>query len=462
MVPKKLANYLYWQAEKWRGRAPILERLKWLLHTQTLNAAEIKKIQLEKLNQLLTHAYQTVPYYQRVFSERKLHPDDIQNEGDLIKLPLLTRDILLNHQDELVSTKADFSTLKDNYSSGSTGRRALFKQDQNFRLWMRAHQIRTYMWCNNWNIGEKFVLLWGSEIYWNMFNIRDKIVNLLSNRREFNTFKLSANLIKSFARNLKQFNPALISSYSNALHLISLELKKHNIRIPALRSIQTTSEPMPPAMRQRVEKSFNCEVFDKYGSRETNIVSHESPAHDGMLIQSENVVAEFINSKGLHCHANEKGKVILTTLNNFSMPLIRYETNDLAAPLEGYSNKSYQFPRMTEVAGRDQDLIFTPLGDYIDSYFFSYLFMRFEAIHWFQVIQNEYGSLYVRLLAPGGISQECKKEILDRIKYHTGYEFNIEFEILTEMPMSSTGKFRLCVSNVKEAKKVTQAISEIA
>lgn len=457
MIPKKLANYLYWQAEKIRGRGPIIDRLNWLLGTQELSASELKKIQLEKLNQLLTHAYATVPYYKKVFDERGLRPDDIQNIDDLTKLPILTREILLNHQNELVSSGADFATLKDNYSSGSTGRRALFKQDQNFRLWMRAHQIRTYMWCNNWDVGEKFVLLWGSEIYWNMFNIRDRLVNFLSNRREFNTFKLSSQLISNFANALRQFNPVLISSYSNALHLISLEVKKQNIRIPRLRSIQTTSEPMPPAMRKRVESAFHCEVFDKYGSRETNIVSHESPAHDGMLIQCENVVAEFLNQQGQLCKHNETGKIILTTLNNFSMPLIRYETNDLAASLDGYSN-SYQFPRMTNVAGRDQDLIFTPVGDYIDSYFFSYLFMRFESIHWFQVIQDRYESLKIRVLAPNGIKNEEINEIKERIKHHTGYEFIIDFEVLNEMPISPTGKFRLCISNVKEAKKVAQAI----
>lgn len=459
-IPKSVAKNIYWKIEKVRGRAGIQERLDWLTRTQCLAPDEIQKIQSEKLHTLIHHAYRTVPYYHKVFQERNIHPDDIQDEIDLQKLPLLTRDILLKHQNELISSEADFKTLKDNYSSGSTGKRALFKQDENFRLWMRAHQLRTYRWCENWDIGERFILLWGSEIYWNSRSLHDKCINFLSNRREFNTFKLSPTLINNFTRALSSFKPTLISSYSNALHLIAIEAEKQQLKIPSLRAIQTTSEPMPPSMRERIQHVFQCSVFDKYGSRETNIVSHESPAHDGMLIQSENVLVEFLNAEEKACQFNETGKIILTTLNNYSMPLIRYETSDLAAPLEGYSKKSYGFSRMTSVSGREQDLIYTPKGDYIDSYFFSYLFMQFNDIHWFQVVQSHYEKLDITILAPSGISIENKNEIINRIQNHTGYPFKIHFYLLTEMPESSTGKFRLCISNIKESQAVSRALAD--
>lgn len=451
-IPKKLAQSFYWHSEKLRGRIGVKERLAWLIETQKLDQKALKKIQLEKLNQLIHHAYESVPYYHKVFKEKNIHPDDIQSEKDLHLLPLLTRDILLNHQNDLISSKADFQTLKDNYSSGSTGKRALFKQDENFRLWMRAHQLRTYQWCHDWHIGEKFVLLWGSEIYWKSQRIQEKITNFVSNRREFNTFRLSADLISQFTGFLGLFDPVLISSYANALHLVAIEAKKQKLKMPSLRAIQTTSEPMPPEMRKRIEAIFECEIFDKYGSRETNIVSHESPAHDGMLIQSENVVVEFLNETGEVCQFNETGKVVLTTLNNFSMPLIRYETSDLASPLEGYSACYSGFERMSAVSGRKQDLIYTPKGDYIDSYFFSYLFMKFDAIHWFQVIQREYDALEILLLVPRSISKKEHHEITERIQHHTGYMFKINLNIIKEIPESPTGKFRLCVSHLKESK----------
>jgi phenylacetate-CoA ligase len=327
--------------------------------------------------------------------------------------------------------------------------RAEFKQDAEFRSWMRAHQLRTYGWCSAWQIGEPFVLLWGSEIYWALKRSVDQLDNLCSNRREFNTFRLSPELIGRFLHQIAAFRPALISTYANAMHLIAKEAERTGVSAPGLRAIQGTSEPLPPAMRERLTRVFDCEVFDKYGLRETNIVAHESPSHDGMCIQAENVVVEFLRDDDTPCEEGERGRVVLTTLNNFSMPLIRYETSDLAAALSGHCASGVNLPRMTSVAGRLQDLIVTPTGSSIDAYFFSYLFMRMDAVHWFQVVQRREDALLIRLVAPSGVAPEERAEIVERIHHHTGFPFRIEFDLLSRMPDSPTGKFRLCVSELE-------------
>ena len=451
-TPEHLGRFLYWKEQRLRGRADIRSRLEWLMETQWLTPKEVKEVQLTKLRQVVEHAYKTVPYYKEVMEERGLKPQDINDSHDLRKLPLLTRNLLSVNKDRLLSSEADHETLQTNYSSGSTGVRAEFTQDLNFRMWMRAHQLRTYQWCGNWRLGEPFVLLWGSEIYWSYKQLVDRVENFLTNRREFNTFRLSNDLVSRFLTKLVRFKPALVSTYTNAMHLISREAEKQGVRIEGLRAIQTTSEPLPPAMRDRISSIFDCEVFDKYGSRESNIVSHESPSHEGMCIQAENVYIEFIGEDGQPTKGDEKGKIVLTTLNNMSMPLIRYETSDIASAMSGYCSSGIGLPRMSGVAGRLQDLIVSPNGDYIDAYFFSYLFMRFNEIHWFQIVQSESDRLLVRLFAPTGLSLTTRKELLDRIHHHTGYPYKVEWELLTAMPESSTGKYRLCVSELDDVK----------
>ncbi|WGS47505.1 AMP-binding protein (plasmid) [Burkholderia sp. JSH-S8] len=441
-----LARNLYWRCEKFQGRSDVARRLRWLEETQYLSPRDCRELQMKKLHALLTHAYESVPYYTHIFRERGLVPDDFGSLADLQKLPLLTRQALIAHQDDLISSRADRGSLQVNYSSGSTGRRARFVQDRNFRLWMRAHQLRTYQWCADWKIGEPFALLWGSSIYWDLKSVSDRLRNVLSNRREFNTFRLSPDLIAQFTRSLAHFNPVLISTYTNAMHLIARQAERESLAVPALRAIQGTSEPLPPIVRERLKKIFRCEIYDKYGSRESNIVSHESPRHDGMLVQVENVAEEFIRDDGTACAPGEVGRVVLTTLNNFAMPLIRYETSDLASPMSGHCVSGMGLPRMSHVAGRQQDLIVTPDGAYVDAYLFSFLIMSFEEIEWFQVVQEVVDQLRIRLLAPAGITRERRNAIVERIHHHTGYPFRIEFEQLDRMPESPTGKFRLCVS----------------
>jgi phenylacetate-CoA ligase len=423
----------------------VRERLDWSRANQERSPQEILDIQAEKLRELVAHAYRTVPYYREAMDERGIR--EISGPADLAKLPVLTRDVLIRRQQDLYSSEADHATLQTNFSSGSTGRRAEFAQDQDFRLWMRAHQVRTYEWCAGWQLGDPFVLLWGSEIYWSFKQWLDKLENLVSNRREFNTFRLSPALITSVLDKLARFQPKLVSTYSNAIHLIAQEAERRGITIPGLGAIQATSEPLPPALRERIQSVFGCEVYDKYGMRETNIISHEAPGGGDMLIQAENVVVEFLDDDGNPCAPGETGRIAVTTLNNSSMPLIRYQTSDLASFL-GPATGALPYPRMSAVAGREQDLIRTPQGDHIDAYLFSYLMMRFREVRWFQVIQRDLARLHIRLYAPEGFGADTAKQITERIHHHTGYPFEVELEPLAEMPESPTGKFRLCVSEL--------------
>ncbi len=446
-VPPRVGRALYWAEQGLRGRGPVRSRLLWLRKTAWMSPAEIRRIQMEKLHCLLAHAYRTVPYYRRVMDERGLRPGDFATPDDLSKLPLLTRAVLAREKDALLSSEADRATLQTNYSSGSTGVRAEFKQDLDFRMWMRAHQLRTYEWCSGWRLGDPFVLLWGSEIYWSLKSITDRLENALTNRRELNTFRLSRELVSAFVDKLLAFRPALVSTYSNAMHLIAREAERRRVRFPGLRAVQGTSEPLPPAFRERIADVLGCAVYDKYGMRETNIVAHESPRHEGMCIQAENVHVEFLNG-GRPCAPGEKGTIVVTSLNSYSMPLIRYETSDVGAPLDGHCSSGIGLPRMSHVAGRMQDLIVTPAGDHVDAYFFSYLLMRFPEVHWFQVVQREMERLTLRVFAPSGLDARVTSEIVERIHHHAGYPFKIDFETLREMPPSSTGKFRLCVSEI--------------
>jgi len=244
-----------------------------------------------------------------------------------------------------------------------------------------------------------------------------------------------------------RFKPKLVSTYSNAMHLIAKEAARRRMVVPGLAAIQGTSEPLPPELRNTITEGLGCEVFDKYGMRETGPIAHESPDHSAMLIQSENVFVEFLDENGDPCPDGKSGRIVVTPLNNFAMPMIRYQTSDLATPL-GPATGDLPFPRMSHVAGRLHDLIVTPNNDHIDAYLFSYLIMRFPEVHWFQVVQREVASLQLRIYAPGGMGPDTEREIVARIQHHTGYPFKIEFENLTDMPESPTGKFRLCVSEL--------------
>jgi phenylacetate-CoA ligase len=205
-------------------------------------------------------------------------------------------------------------------------------------------------------------------------------------------------------------------------------------------------------MRDVIAAGFDCEVFDKYGSRETSIVAHESPAHAGMCIQAEHTYVEFLDANDMPCVSGQPGRLIVTTLNNLAQPLLRYETTDVAAPLDGSCPSGLGLPMMTSVTGRLHDVICGRHGELVHPQLFSNVMRQFANVRWFQVIQHEPGHLIVRLVTDNGapLCNSACVTISDLIRGQSGVGFAIDYESLADMPEPSTatGKYRLCVSSV--------------
>lgn len=447
-LPQRIANSAYWTSLRIQRKSEIQKRLEFLLETQWYTPSRLAELQLDKLRRLVHHCYESVPHYRKVMSRKGIRPEHVQDFEAFRKLPLLTREDLRDHKAALLSTTADVRHLHTRYSSGSTGVRAEFVQDNDFDMWTRAHQLRTYSWCNGWNLGEPFMLLWGAPMYVEMKSWRERLENKLSNRIELSSFQLDPQSLETLLAAVVRFRPKLISGYTTALYLLARLAREKGVRPEGLRAVQPNAEPMTETMRQEMENSLGCPVFDKYGSRESNIVAHESPLHQALCIQAEHTYVEFLHESGRPCDVGETGKIVLTTLNNYAMPLLRYETSDLASPLGGNCGSGIGLPRMSHVQGRLQDVLCTPNGGLIHPQLFSNIMRLFDEIVWFQVIQQKEEELLVRICANDEFLQQSRNRITALICEKTGFPFKIHYEILREMPKFPTGKFRLCVCEV--------------
>lgn len=130
------------------------------------------------------------------------------------------------------------------------------------------------------------------------------------------------------------------------------------------------------------------------------------------------------------------------------MPLIRYQTSDVATPLEGKCPSGRGFPLMSKVRGRLHDLIITKYEERVHPQVFSNLFSNFISVLWFQVVQNEIETLDIHLLMREAPSKDLENTFLKMINLRTGGDFKARFHHLTEMPSTKTGKHKLCVCNI--------------
>ena len=346
-------------------------------------------------------------------------------------------------------------------SSGSTGEKSEFYHDKAFSAWGRALHLRSYHWCGDWQLGDPIVTIMGSMQYWRGRPAGGIITRRVSNRRELFSYRLGDHELENLVKFIVQFKPKLISGYTTSVYLTARYAQQKGIRFPSVKAVAVLAEPLPPEMRATMQDAFDCQVYDHYGSRETDIIAHESPNHEQLCIQAENIFVEFRNNNHDMCDYGEPGQVILTTLHNDSMPLIRLETSDIAAPVGGVCSSGVGLPRMTAVHGRTQDLITTPTGRYIHPQIFSIMLRQIESIRWFQVIQDVEDTLHIRVYAPAGINDDEKHKISHLVEINTGFKFQIEYEDLPAMPESTSGKFRLCINNLSAALPEQEAIQQM-
>jgi phenylacetate-CoA ligase len=454
-VVRRLSEAGYWASQSAQGKGAIRRRLARLNAMQWWTPDEIRAFQLEKLKRLVTHCHETVPYYREVMDERGIDPRDIVDPQSFAALPLLTRELLGERQADLVSRVAELDALPARHSSGSTGVRVEVRQDRDFDMWCRAHQLRTYAWCGGWRLGDPFVLAWGSPVLFESRTRAARIDNRIARRTETNAFRLDRRSVDRTLDALARAQPRLVSGYTTALYLLAQRALERGIALPRLAAVQATAEPLAPAMRATIAEGLDCAVFDKYGSRETSIVAHESPAHDGMCIQAEHTYVEFLDAGGAACRPGQAGRLVLTTLNNRAQPLLRYETTDIAAPIPGRCPSGIGLPRMTAVSGRLQDMLVTPDGGLVHPQLFSNVMRQFPLVRWFQIVQEADARLLVRVVTAAGSLPDLDRQLVAAmIRRHAGFDYAIGFEHLADMPDASTatGKFRLCVCAMPAAR----------
>src|SRR5271157_1047951 len=301
-----------------------------LQKTQWFRREEIERLQNRNLRALLKHAYETVPYYRRVFRERHLTPEDIKDSHGLIKLPQLTKEDIQKRPQDFVSVKYDRSRLLP-YQSGGSGNPIRFFITKDSSSWEVAAEFRAYAWAG-YGLGDRCFMLWGSPLDLTRSSaVFRKINQSLERILIADSFVLSDGFFERSVQVLRKFRPKIIRGYASSVFTLAKYLKHQGICDIRPTSIITSAETLEISMRKTIEDAFGCPVFDYYGSRETGAIASECEEHHGYHISSENVAIEFVDENE-HVAAGESGIALITNLRNMGMPFVRYKIGDIGIP----------------------------------------------------------------------------------------------------------------------------------
>ncbi|MFL5327961.1 MAG: phenylacetate--CoA ligase family protein [Gemmataceae bacterium] len=408
------------------------------------------------LQRIVEHALATVPYYRDMFARLRLSAGDIRTEDDLQLLPILTKTMIREQQDGLKSVAYRDTPTVEKKTSGSTGVPLQIALNLDGLGWKRAATIVADEW-SGWRRGQRIARVWGDPGYGGS-KFKTWLRNTLFDRAiQLNTLGMTESDIVAFARRLPRYRPSLIFGHAHSVALLASVIRDHDLPRCHPEGIITTAMVLHDYQRKLIEAVFGCRVTNRYGCEEVSLIACECPTHSGLHVNDQSVLVEILDGNQ-RAAVGKPGRVVITDLSNFAMPLLRYEVGDVASWSSGPCVCGRGSARLAAVEGREADYVVTASGEYISGISLTDNFATLvPGVTQMQFIQETTEQFCFRIVRGCEFSRESEPRIAGLVRQYFGPTAQFRCEFLDQIPQEPSGKYRFCISHVTQARRAGRA-----
>lgn len=398
--------------------------LEELLKTQALDRTALLRKQREDRDAIVRFARDNTTYYEKRFA----------GIDAFDALPILTKRDVVEHLPEMLARGHDPATTPLGHTGGSTGNPLTFYYNEEKHELMRAGMLRSYM-LSGWQPGQKILNFWGARqdtvsggvfgsAAWDDFIAAEKTLS---------AHEIDAAKLRGWADFIQDYRPTLLQGYASVLAALARFVIDAKLAMPAsLIGVYSTAEVLTDMMRQTIESAFGCKIFNQYGSREIPNIACEC-RHGSMHVFSDMVWLESVDDQ-----------LLVTSLTNRLMPMIRYANGDCGELLEEECSCGLPFPLMSMGMCRSNDFIVTLEGKRLHPSFFNHLLYGRMEVREYQFMQEMPGKVTLRLV---GVSpSEGAAASMKRAVAAEG--LLLEIETVPEIERTISGKHRFVISRL--------------
>ncbi len=409
-----------------------LSRIDALLNASRADILAFQQSQLEKL---LRHAYRTTPYYRELF---KAEPSDIS------QIPPLEKRHIREQLARLCSEAVPQRHRIKNATGGSTGEPLTFYQDRNY--WNQRNLSVYYFdqWAG-WNFGERQLIIWGdlSDVrasrYW-----RHQLKNFWRNHYWLNGFHLTDLRMRTTFQKMDKSPPQTILAYPSSLYQFARFIFENGLK-PRwdLKGIISSAEMLHPHYRDLAETIFSTKVYNRYGGREVGLIAME--CEEGRL---------HINCRDLYLEIDspdpytQPGDILITQLNNYAMPFIRYRIGDIGRLSDEPCPCGSPLPVLAELLGRSTATFRTRTRTLIHAGYFTQQFYNVVGLEQFQLIQETLRHCVLKVIVNAQWTEAARRYMVQKIQEALGADVIVTIKFVKEIPLSTSGKREFTISKV--------------
>lgn len=445
-------NGIAWPGIPAPNGASLLAILFQLDQSQWWSPSDVSRRQCDQLRVLLDHARTHVPFYR----ERLQHLTDLPADESWPEVwrriaPLTRAEIQAADAAETMITDAlppGHGELREIYTSGSTGK--------------PIRSVRTQLW----------------ELIWSAFTVRDHLWHRRDLRGVFATLResgqgkalypdgaraeswgyssatilktgplVSLNIttpIEQQVEWLQRHNPDYLLTHPTIVHRLAHHCREHDVQLPNLKQVITISENLKPEVRSAVHDAWGVALVDIYSTREIGYIALQCPDYEHYHIQSEHVLAEVLNEEGQPCAPGEVGKLLVTSLHNLAMPLIRYDIGDYVE-VGPPCPCGRGLPVIQRILGRTQNMLVMPSGErrwpLLSSANIAAMLEIAPQVRQYQFVQKAPNFIELRLAVHRPLAADEEARLTEWVGTKLGAPFMVSFTYFDEIPRTAAGKF---------------------
>lgn len=437
-----------WKRRRFGG---VFEReLRGFRQREGYSAEQWREHQTTELRRLLTHAFETVPFYHRKYTAAGFGADDLRKFEltDLHRLPYLDKDELRRAgKSDLLSTKREPGG-QFYASSGSTGTPTSILFSQAFhQRWSAAFEARIRHWAGL-DRGMARGMIGGRRI------LQSAVApppyyryNLFERQTYFSAYHISPATSPNYLKGIRDNKVDYMTGYAMSNYFLARMFDEQGLQAPELSAVVLSSEKLTPEMRDVFSRVYGCRAYDSYSGVEAcGLISEHA---SGELLSSPDVaVLEFLREDGKDALPGESGEVICTGLLNFDQPLIRYRIGDVVRLADKRrSDAGLEMPVIDEIVGRVEDKVVGPDGR--EMVRFHGIFVNVPHLVSAQVIQEELDWLNILVVTEPDFGAAERETIEDRVRSQLG-DIRVTIEAVDEIPRNANGKVPAVISKLKD------------
>jgi phenylacetate-CoA ligase len=432
-----------WSLVARRYLGPFWIRRKWLQQTQGFNPSRLEELQLQLLQRLIKHCYDTVPYYRKVMDQRNIDKQKINQLSDITQFPILTKTDVLNAGASLVSSKYPSWMLRKAHTGGTTGTPMIVYRNLFAVGNEHAFVRRQWDWAGI-GLQDRCAFLTGRVIFppdqkdGKLYGYDPFMKELI-----LSTYHLNDTTAVQYLRAIQEYQVKGLVGYPSAIHYLARICIDKGWNMP-LKAVLTSSEVLSESMRQVISRAFQTQVYDFYGSAER--VCYIFTCEKG----SYHVIPEYGLTELIPCPelGQNRYKIVSTGFWNSAMPLIRYELGDTVTGETNPCSCGRSFPRIKSVDGRRGDMIQTPSGRIYGAAILTHLLYGTNHILESQIIQDAPDHLTIEYVPGSQFSLGDLQAFENLVHIHLPSELRVELKRVPSVQRTSSGKIRPIVSRI--------------